>query len=69
MENNKKHMPDYEISTYSKRTVPVTDYTYSKSESNTSSNPLDAYRQNHSNNRKNIISNGGTNDGNHKTNK
>ena len=60
MENNKKHVPDYEISTYSKRTAPATDYTYSKS---------DAYRQNHSNNRKNIISNGGTNDGNHKTNK
>ena len=52
MENNKKHVPDYEISTYSKRTVPATDYTYSKSESNTSNNPLDAYRQNHSNNQK-----------------
>ena len=59
--------PNMEISTYSKR-IP-TDYTYSKSENGTSSNPLDAYRKNHSDNRKNIISNEGTNDRNNKANK
>ncbi len=59
--------PNMEISTYSKR-IP-TDYTYSKSENGASSNPLDAYRKNHSDNRKNIISSGGTNDRNNKANK
>ena len=63
----KSRTTNMEISTYSKR-IP-TDYTYSKSEDSISSNPLDAYRRNHSDNRQNIIAKGGKDDRSNKTNK
>ena len=62
---DKNHVPDYEISTYSKR--KPTEYTYSGNGS--SINPMEAYLRNHSDNRLNYNQEGGTDDRNNQTDK
>lgn len=65
MKNNKKHVPDYEISTYSNR--KPTEYTYSGNGS--SANPLETYLRNHSDNHSNYNQEGGADDRDNQTNK
>lgn len=62
---DKNRVPDYEISTYSKR--KPTEYTHSGNGSST--NPLEAYLRNHSDNRSNYNQEGGTDDRDNQTDK
>jgi hypothetical protein len=65
MENNKKHVPNMEISNFGGRSI--TDYTYHGGKDETTENQLNAYFRDYSDNRLKS-KDGGTDDGNSKTN-